>query len=240
MTDYPVLAGVVDKADVFKKGPADYISWARIANYLHEKAPGWQFALVPTAEGNPVWAAPDGTGYLMCHFTGPELTTTELFPYSITDNRNAPIPLDRISARTLCDSHRRAMCAAAAFFFSLGYELWAREEVAAAQADEPAKAATKPAKEPPAPRKPEPAKEPLQPIKVKGDPDLLADPIVQEEPATKDEIALILSLLKDADPALRDKVLASYREAFGLDPKAKVAPHISSQAHVTFLAGALA
>jgi len=45
------------------------------------------------------------------------------------DHRNNPIPFDKVSARTLTDTHRRALCAAAAFHFSLGSELWAKQEL---------------------------------------------------------------------------------------------------------------
>tara|TARA_Y100001938_G_C7774145_1_gene274716 strand:- start:185 stop:547 length:363 start_codon:yes stop_codon:yes gene_type:complete len=52
------------------------------------------------------------------------------------DNRNNPIKIDRISARDVSDSHRRALAACAAFTFSLGYELWAFNEVASANEQE--------------------------------------------------------------------------------------------------------
>jgi hypothetical protein len=57
------------------------------------------------------------------------------------DNRNNAIPFEKISARDLADSHRRGVCSAAAAFFSLGYELWARDEVAA---NSPEKVETQP------------------------------------------------------------------------------------------------
>jgi len=85
---------------------------------------------------NAVWKAPDGSGYLMCYFTDPNGGETGLFPYAIMDNRNNPIKIDRISARDVSDSHRRALAACAAFTFSLGYELWAFNEVASANESE--------------------------------------------------------------------------------------------------------
>ena len=80
--------------------------------------------------------APDGTGYLMCYFTDPNGGETGLFPYSIMDSRNYPIKLEKISANDIRDSHRRALAACAAFTFSLGYELWAFNEVASANETE--------------------------------------------------------------------------------------------------------
>tara|TARA_R100000234_G_C4952086_1_gene157799 strand:+ start:59 stop:454 length:396 start_codon:yes stop_codon:yes gene_type:complete len=48
--------------------------------------------------------------------------------------RSQPVPIERISARTFTDNARRAFCLSCAFQFSLGYELWANEEIN--QADE--------------------------------------------------------------------------------------------------------
>ena len=54
---------------------------------------------------------------------------------------NNPIPIEKVSCRVLTDTHRRALCACAAFTFGLGFELWAKAEVADAQeAEQPAPA----------------------------------------------------------------------------------------------------
>lgn len=42
------------------------------------------------------------------------------------DVRNAAIPIDKITARDITDTHRRGVCMAAAFTFGLAYELWAK------------------------------------------------------------------------------------------------------------------
>ena len=107
------------------------MNWARTSQYLREHAPGWGFYLA-AKDGEYVWKSPDGSGYLMCYFAlfhenGEE--RTPLFPYPIMDNRNNPIPLERISARDVTESHRRGLCACAAFVFGLAYELWARIEI---------------------------------------------------------------------------------------------------------------
>jgi hypothetical protein len=131
----PNLSGVIKKDDVFRKGTgnyaADYVSWARIANYLHTKAPGWEFNIKLSPDGDHVWKAPDGSGYLVTYFTGPDNEATPDFVFPCQDNRNQPILFEKVNCRTLTDTHRRALCANAAFTFSLGYELWAREEVQA-------------------------------------------------------------------------------------------------------------
>lgn len=130
----PNLAGVITKDDVSTKGQgnfkADYVNWARIAHLLHVHAPGWEFHLrrSPDQQGY-VWKAPNDTGYVVGYFTGPGRQTTPDFPQSVMDNRNAPIPFERISARDVTDTHRRCLCTTAAYTFGLAYELWAKEEV---------------------------------------------------------------------------------------------------------------
>ena len=135
----PNLESIIQPSDVYEKAGRKYCKWSRIAYYLNNHAKGWNFQLKLNSESptspsffDAVWKAPDGTGYLMCYFTDPQGGETGLFPYAIMDNRNNPIKIDRISARDVSDSHRRALAACAAFTFSLGYELWAFNEVASA------------------------------------------------------------------------------------------------------------
>jgi hypothetical protein len=231
----PNLQGVIDKDDVFKKGAADYVSWARIANYLHQKAPGWQFSLRPTMDNSLVWQAPDGTGYLVGFFVGPDAVSTEDFPYAITDNRNFPIPYEKISARALCDSHRRAMCAAAAFFFSLGYELWAREEIAAAQADDslpsqPEPASTnKPAR---AAAKPAPASKPQKPAPAPAAPAVPA--------ASPDALNAIKKAILGLNPDQRSQLVEAFRLQYGTPEGVGIADHIKTQEHIDFLSQTIA
>jgi len=133
----PDLSGLISKEDLHKKGSfATYMNWARTTQYLREHAPGWDFHLKGIhLEGKNeeyVWPAPDGSGYLMCFFQNGE-RTTPLFPFPIMDNRNNPLPMEKISARDVSDSHRRGLCACAAFVFGLAYELWARIEIEEAE-----------------------------------------------------------------------------------------------------------
>ena len=134
----PNLGGVITKADVDEKGggsfKASYVAWAKTSQLLRDHAPEWFFHLAPKNE-EYVWEAPDKTGYLMCFFEN-DGQRTPLFPFAIMDNRNNPVPLEKINARVLTDSHRRALCACAAFTFGLAYELWSekeREEIAASE-----------------------------------------------------------------------------------------------------------
>lgn len=155
---FPNLAGVITPQDVQTKGTgkfsASYVAWAKVAALLHQHAPGWEFHLKPTVGGSHVWAAPDGTGYLVGFFTrhdGLDVIKTADFPQAVMDNQNRPVPMERISARDVTDTHRRALCAAAAFTFGLAYELWAKDPV-----EDPYQREAAPA---PAPaRTPDPAK----------------------------------------------------------------------------------
>lgn len=130
-TTIPQLGDVITSEDVSTKGTgaykAEYVNWARVAHLLHCHAAGWQFHLRPTADGQHVWQAPDGTAYVVGYFTSPTGETTPDFPQAIMDNRNNAIPFDRVSARDLTDSHRRCLCTAAAATFGLAWQLWARE-----------------------------------------------------------------------------------------------------------------
>ena len=207
--EIPNLAGVITKADVFRKGgggyAADYVSWARVAHYLNTKAPGWTFHLRLTPDCQHVWEAPNGTGYVVCYFTDPDGNAQADFPYPCMDNRNQPIAIDNCSARVLSDTHRRALCAAAAFQFSLGYELWAKAEIDDAEAE-------------PAPSKAAPTPNGLKDIDI---------------PAEERD-GLIERMVK-LSPDARNELIQSFRETFGIKDQ-KIAKHITTGEHSAFLA----
>ena len=128
----PNLKGTIQPQDIYKKGKYSYVSWARTSEYLNELAAGWEFHLEmpPTYETTGVvWAAPDGTGYLMGYFTNPEGKKGAVYPYSIMDFKNDPMKLEKISAREITDSHRRGFVFCAAKEFNLGSELWSGNEI---------------------------------------------------------------------------------------------------------------
>jgi len=222
----PDLSGIIQKSDVFKKGSgsysADYVSWARIAHYLHVHANGWQFHLRPTPDGaGTVWTAPDGTGYVIGYFGFDDGFTTADFPFPCMDNRNNPIPVEKVSSRVLTDTHRRALCACSCFTFGLGFEIWAKAEIADAQeAEQPAPSA--PAAKPAAKSKSAPAPQP---------------PAVTPEdaPLSHDDRTLLLTLMQELDKPALNNVLTAFREKFGLAPDAKVATEITTEKHAVFL-----
>ena len=128
MNELPNLAGVATEDLVERIGTgkfsAAYINWSRTMHLLRTHAPGWQPELVPAQDGYLLHQAPVG-GYLMLRFRkGDEVTMT--VPQAVMDSRNAAIPVDKITARDITDTHRRGICMAAAMTFGLAYELWAK------------------------------------------------------------------------------------------------------------------
>ena len=142
MTTFPNLAGVAT-ADLVEqigtgKFAASYINWSRTMALLREHAPGWQPELVNAPDGYILHQAPVGA-YLLIRFRNGEQVTPPV-PQAIMDNRNAAIPLEKITARDITDTHRRGVCMAAAFTFGLAYELWAKLPLESGYHDEtPAK-----------------------------------------------------------------------------------------------------
>jgi hypothetical protein len=142
--------------------------------------------------------------------------------------------LDRVNARTLTDTHRRALCAAAAFTFGLAYELWAKEEVEdphrESADDKPAKPAAKVVK-PSVTTKPAQAKTPKQE-------DVTPETAEVEPPMTKedrDEIIAVIGSLKTTNPTAFAQFDAEFRSAFDLSANSKIAPAIQTAAHGEFI-----
>ena len=219
----PNLAGIITKADIDTKGSgsyaASYVSWAKVAHLLHEHAPGWEFHLKPTKDGDLIWPAPDSTAYVVGYFTGPDDQATADFPFPAMDNRNAPIALDKVSARVLSDTHRRALCAAAAFTFGLAYELWAKEEVENPHREE--KAAAPAAKAQPkavTPTQAKPASATPPPVEFASDAD----------------VAAIKARIKSHPK--KDFIVASFKAHKGLPAGANnAASHIQLPSDIAFL-----
>ena len=225
MTDsFPQLGGVISPDDISTKGSgsyaADYVNWAKIAHLLHVHAPGWQFQLSSAPDGGHVWRAPDGSGYVVGFFANGEQATPD-FPQACMDNRNNPIPFERITARTLTDTHRRCLCTAAAFTFGLGYELWARVEVENPMRDDDSAAASVTSASKPAAAKVTPAKK----ASTSPNPERLSSGEIQE---------LVDAVLKVSDERRKQIVLA-FQERFSLPADKKAADYIKTAAHRDFL-----
>lgn len=140
MADTPNLAGVAtqDLVETIGSGnyKASYINWARTMNLLHEHAPGWSPEMMPCPGGGWVHPAPGVGAFLMIRFVHTDGSVRPAYPQSIMDHRNNAIPLDKITARDVTDTHRRGACMAAAMEFGLGYELWAKMPLESGYHDE--------------------------------------------------------------------------------------------------------
>jgi hypothetical protein len=227
----PNLAGVITKADIDTKGSgsyaASYVNWAKVAHLLHEHAPGWDFHLRPALDGTLLHKAPDGTAFVVGEFIGPDDERLASFPFPCMDNRNNPIQLDKVSARILTDTHRRAMCACAAFSFGLAYELWAKDPVEDPHREEaPAKPASK------APAKAAAKASPAAPA---AEPATSEAPAADGEPISEDERKLCIELLKDMAAADRNKLIAAYKERFNLAADALITQYITTTLHRDFI-----
>jgi len=235
----PNLAGVITKADVDTKGSgsfaASYVNWAKVAHLLHEHAPGWQFHLQQDEEtGSYVFKAPDGTAYVVGFFVSPDNAKTADFPFPCMDMRNNPIPADKISARVLTDTHRRALCAAAAYTFGLAYELWAKDPVEDPHRDEaPAPAAKQAPAQPPvtAKKTDTPAQEPAPAAKTgtqrtKKEVVFLSD----------EQVAELKAQVKALHPDTRSALVAGFKAQFEIpEGVATIADRIQFQQHADFI-----
>jgi hypothetical protein len=229
----PNLAGVITKADVDTKGTgsyaASYVNWAKVAHLLHEHAPGWDFHLRPALDGNLLHKAPDGTAFVVGEFIGPEDERLASFPFPCMDNRNNPIQFEKVSARILTDTHRRAMCACAAFSFGLAYELWAKDPVEDPHREEPApKAAAKPAKAAAKPAASEPSEPPTAAPEAPA-------AVPQGQPISEDERQLCIQLLKDLKPDQRNQLIVAFKAQFNLPDDALITQHITTTEHRDFI-----
>ena len=227
----PDLSGLISKEDLHKKGSfATYMNWARTTQYLRENAPGWEFHLEHKNE-EYVWPSPDGSGYLMCFFQNGE-KKTPLFPFPIMDNRNNPLPLEKISARDVSDSHRRGLCACAAFVFGLAYELWARIEI-----EEAEKADVAPVKKEIA-RSPQRGANAKQ---VKPSPvahEMVTGKVVQASIPQSQKDALAKEL-KTLPPHGRNRVISSFGQEYNISSE-KISEFITTPEHLSFIKSKIA
>jgi len=229
----PNLAGVITTADVDTKGSgsyaASYVNWAKVVHLLHKHAPGWDFYLRNSSEHGLLHQAPDGTAYVVGEFIGPNGDPLAPFPFPCMDNRNNPIQLEKVSARILTDTHRRAMCACAAFSFGLAYELWAKDPVEDPHREEPspAKSATKAAAKPSSNPKPAVSATAQNPEQQR--------PTTEAQPITEDERLLCVQLLKDMDADNRNKIIVAFKKRFNLAADALITQYITTNEHRDFI-----
>ena len=228
---FPNLGNVITTDDVSQKGSgsykADYVNWCRVAHLLQDNAPGWQFHLAHYVDNSHVWKAPNGTAYVVGYFTGPDNERTPDFPQAIMDNRNNAVAYEKVSARDLTDSHRRALAACSAFTFGLAWQLWAREEVENPMRQEESKPARS-MKKPEKARSMTPAPTPEPTPSVPG--------INPEEKALKsEERDLIIGTLQEMESAKLDAFMKAFTAKFPLPPNGRVSEAINAVKHQTWI-----
>ena len=132
-TNNPNLAGVIEIKDVHQLPTgfkAKYMAWAKVASIFNEKCPGWtHHTKMNEQDGTPLFDAPDGSMYFIFYFKDPEGNKFSDFIYPLMGNNKQALKRQQIDAREVSDSQRRGFVAHCAFQFSLGYELWAKEEI---------------------------------------------------------------------------------------------------------------
>jgi hypothetical protein len=146
----------------------------KVSQLLRKHAKGWQFELRTTTDENSrethVFRAPDGSGYVVGFFrapTGSGFLDTPDMVHAVMDNRMQAVQWDKITARDLTDTERRAMCVIAARHFGLAYELWADDPIEDPYRDpDPKGAKPKAKRDTPAQGKP-PAKPEVDPLEAK-------------------------------------------------------------------------
>ena len=125
----PYLGGELKKGETEKKGRFDYAAWAVICNKLNNRNERWQPGIRFNSDGLPYHIC-GNTAAVLIYFkeyeTGKE--TPDWF-YPITDHKNNPIPLEKLTSWDINNGHKRVICSAAAGYFSLGFEIWAKKEL---------------------------------------------------------------------------------------------------------------
>ena len=229
---FPNLSSVITTDDVSQKGTgsykADYVNWCRVSKLLLDHAPGFQFHLAHYVDSSHVWKAPNGTGYVVGYFTGPNGERTPDFPQAIMDNRNNPVVYEKVTARDLTDTHRRALAACAAFTFGLAWQLWAREEI-----ENPMRDSSSARAESPNPHDSVfTSKSVIQELTEKI--------VVNEERKptdflTKDEHLVCMQHVKDLTNKKRDLLLKDFKNEFDLAETAKVFEAFNAIKHLLWL-----
>jgi len=127
------LAGVIEIKDVHQLPTgfkAKYMAWAKVAAIFNKECPGWSHhCRLNPQDGHPLFDAPDGSLYFIFYFKDPEGNEYSDFIFPIMGNNKRALKRELVDAREISDTQRRGFVAHCAFQFSLGYELWAKEEI---------------------------------------------------------------------------------------------------------------
>jgi|TARA_R100001510_G_scaffold45591_1_gene42309 hypothetical protein len=127
------LAGVIEIKDVHQLPTgfkAKYMAWAKVASIFNKECPGWSHhCRLNPQDGHPLFDAPNGSLYFIFYFKDPEGNEYSDFIFPIMGNNKRALKRELVDAREISDTQRRGFVAHCAYQFSLGYELWAKEEL---------------------------------------------------------------------------------------------------------------
>ena len=127
------LAGVIEIKDVHQLPTgfkAKYMAWAKVAAIFNKECPGWSHhCRLNPQDGHPLFDAPNGSLYFIFYFKVTEGNEYSDFIFPIMGNNKKALKRELVDAREISDTQRRGFVAHCAFQFSLGYELWAKEEI---------------------------------------------------------------------------------------------------------------
>ena len=127
------LAGVIEIKDVHQLPTgfkAKYMAWAKVAAIFNKECPGWSHhCRLNPQDGHHLFDAPNGSLYFIFYFKDPEGNEYSDFIFPIMGNNKRALKRELVDAREISDTQRRGFVAHCAYQFSLGYELWAKEEL---------------------------------------------------------------------------------------------------------------
>lgn len=213
----PNLAHKISKADVDKKGKADYINWATTLQRLRDEAPGWMPEVQENSE-NGSWLFPSPKGCsVRVRFRHINGFTTPWVMQALMDFKNGDIAFANAGDVAINKAVMRGTCKAAAVHFGLAQELWAKDPIE--DVYDPSAADTA-----------KPAAEPVlgnsQPVAVTQ-----AEPSSDNAAPTKDSVVADLG----KHPGKADISKAFLAEYYGSYTGSLKKSHITTDDHVLFL-----
>ena len=126
----PDLSGKIGKADIDKKGNAEFFNWSGTLQRLRSEDPGWMpEAQENGANGSWLFPSPKGCSVRVrfVHIDGERKTPWVM--QALMDYRNNDIPFSEAGDVAMNKAVMRGCCKAAAVHFGLAYELWAKEPI---------------------------------------------------------------------------------------------------------------
>ena len=213
MTDLPSLGGTLLQRETESLPSGfDYAAWATITHHLNTQDGDRWLAGFRTAESGAAFHAVGESAEVRCYFKNMSSgVETPDWHFAITRHARGKgriaVPISQLDSLTLCNSMRRAICSAAAAFFDLGFELWAKQDLAELREEETDQTTTKAPASSPVPSAPA-QKQQLAPKPVKRQ--AAADPVLTdgEQPLKETDRTQLLASVGALAPEQRETLRA--------------------------------